>query len=100
MNCSAVSLKRNMYLVAGQESHCQLYNVNLKLVNASELRRGSVKAESTNNFLRKRRNTLSKERDEETSSSSKEKDSNSNHFSEKRINFEIRASDSIQTDFG
>ncbi|XP_077301285.1 guanine nucleotide-exchange factor SEC12 [Arctopsyche grandis] len=96
MNCSAVNLNKHLYLVAGQETHCQLYNVNLKLVNASELRRGSVKADSVNNFLRKRRNTHSKDREEDAS----KKDSNSNHCSEKRINFEIRAADSIQTDFG
>lgn len=96
MNCSAVNLNRHLYLVAGQETHCQLYNVNFKIVNASELRRGSVKAENINNYLRKRRNTLSKDKEEDSS----KKDTNSNNYSEKRINFEIRPADSIQTDFG
>lgn len=100
MNCSAVNMKRHLYLVAGQETHCQLYNVNLKLVNASELRRGSVKAENANSFLRKRRNTHSKEKEEDSSKKDTNSNIDTNNYSEKRINFEIRAADSIQTDFG
>ncbi|KAJ8729720.1 hypothetical protein PYW08_001301 [Mythimna loreyi] len=91
MNCSVRSNQQNKtYLTAGQESHCQLYKVNIRMVDAAEMRRGSFRAE--NGLVRRRRRTVS-----ENDNISK-KDSNSN-TTEKRISFEIRPSDSVQTDF-
>ncbi|KAH9636167.1 hypothetical protein HF086_007119 [Spodoptera exigua] len=90
MNCSVQSNKNKTYLTAGQESHCQLYKVNIRMVDAAEMRRGSFRAE--NGLVRRRRRTVS-----ENDNISK-KDSNSN-TTEKRISFEIRPSDSVQTDF-
>lgn len=90
MNCSVQSTQNKTYLTAGQESHCQLYKVNIRMVDAAEMRRGSFKAE--NGLIRRRRRTVS-----ENDNISK-KDNNSN-TTEKRISFEIRPSDSVQTDF-
>ncbi|CAB3248135.1 unnamed protein product [Arctia plantaginis] len=90
MNCSVRSSQNKTYLTAGQESHCQLYKVNIRMVDAAEMRRGSFKAE--NGLIRRKRRTVS-----ENDNISK-KDSNSN-TTEKRISFEIRPSDSVQTDF-
>lgn len=91
MTCSVMTHKNRTYLTAGQESHCQLYKVNIRMVDAAEMRRGSFRAE--NGLVRRRRRTVS-----ENDNISK-KDSNSN-TSDKRISFEIRPSDSVQTDFG
>lgn len=92
MNCSVRSIQNKTYLTAGQESHCQLYKVNIRMVDAAEMRRGSFKAE--NGLIRRRRRTVS----ENDNISNSKKDSNSN-TTEKRISFEIRPSDSVQTDF-
>ncbi|XP_063839030.1 prolactin regulatory element-binding protein [Ostrinia nubilalis] len=91
MTCAVRSIQNRTYLTAGQESHCQLYKVNIRMVDAAEMRRGSFRAE--NGLVRRRRRTVS-----ENDNISK-KDSNSN-TTEKRISFEIRPSDSVQTDFG
>ncbi|XP_026757020.1 prolactin regulatory element-binding protein [Galleria mellonella] len=91
MTCSVNSAQNRTYLAAGQESHCQLYKVNIRMVDAAEMRRGSFRAE--NGLVRRRRRTVS-----ENDNISK-KDSNSN-TTEKRISFEIRPIDSVQTDFG
>lgn len=91
MTCSVRNIQNRSYLTAGQESHCQLYKVNIRMVDAAEMRRGSFKAE--NGLIRRRRRTVS-----ENENISK-KDSNSN-TTEKRMSFEIRPSDSVQTDFG
>ncbi|XP_045511397.1 prolactin regulatory element-binding protein [Colias croceus] len=91
MNCAVRSVQNRIYLAAGQESHCQLYKVNIRMVDAAEMRRGSFRAE--NGLVRRRRRTVS-----ENDNISK-MDSNCN-TTEKRISFEIRPSDSVQTDFG
>ncbi|KAL4720850.1 hypothetical protein ACJJTC_016719 [Scirpophaga incertulas] len=91
MTCSVQSFQNKTYLTAGQESHCQLYKINMKMVDAAEMRRGSFRAE--NGLVRRRRRTVS-----ENDNISKT-DSNSN-TTEKRISFEIRPCDSVQTDFG
>ncbi|XP_037976870.2 prolactin regulatory element-binding protein [Plutella xylostella] len=91
MNCAVSALQTRTYLAAGQESHCQLYRVNIRMVDTAEMRRGSFKAE--NGLIRRRRRTVS----ENDNISKTDRNSNS---TEKRISFEIRPSDSIQTDFG
>jgi hypothetical protein len=82
-----------MYLTAGQESHCQLYKINMRMVDAAEMRRGSFRAE--NGLVRRRRRTTTESENENISKT----DRNSN-TTEKRISFEIRPCDSVQTDFG
>ncbi|XP_068621294.1 guanine nucleotide-exchange factor SEC12 [Battus philenor] len=89
MNCSISNAQGRTYLCAGQESHCQLYKVNVRMVDAAEMRRGSFRAE--NGLVRRRRRTVS-----ENDNISKTE----TNTTEKRISFEIRPCDSIQTDFG
>ena len=36
MNCATFNDGKHTYLVAGQESHCQLYNVRLKVVDTNK----------------------------------------------------------------
>ncbi|KAI5636019.1 prolactin regulatory element-binding protein [Phthorimaea operculella] len=91
MASDVVTADGKTWLTAGQESHCQQYRVHMRMVDAAEMRRGSFRAE--NGLIRRRRRTVS-----ENDNISK-KDSNSN-TTEKRLNFEIRPLDSIQTDFG
>ncbi|XP_017786401.1 PREDICTED: prolactin regulatory element-binding protein [Nicrophorus vespilloides] len=82
MNCAAFSDRKHSYIVAGQESHCQLYNVKKELVvNSTE----NIENEGTNG-VRHRRNSYKKE------STSK----NNNY---KRLTFLIKSGDSVQTDF-
>lgn len=92
MTSAVRSAGNRIFLTAGQESHCQLYRVNIKMVDPAEMRRGSFRAE--NGLVRRRRRTVSENND-----NIPKKDSNSN-TTEKRISFEIRPSDSVQTDFG
>lgn len=92
MTCAVRSAGNRIFLTAGQESHCQLYRVNIKMVDPAEMRRGSFRAE--NGLIRRRRRTVSENND-----NIPKKDNNSN-TTEKRISFEIRSSDSVQTDFG
>ncbi|CAK1603566.1 unnamed protein product [Parnassius mnemosyne] len=89
MNCSVRNAQGRTYLCAGQESHCQLYRVNVRMVDAAEMRRGSFRAE--NGLVRRRRRTVS-----ENDNISKTESTTV----EKRISFEIRPCDSVQTDFG
>ncbi|CAF4872393.1 unnamed protein product [Pieris macdunnoughi] len=91
MNLSVRNIQNRTYLTAGQESHCQLYKVNIRMVDAAEMRRGSFRAE--NGLVRRRRRTVS-----ENDNISK-MDNNCN-TTEKRISFEMRPGDSVQTDFG
>lgn len=91
MNCSIRNAQGRTYLCAGQESHCQLYRVNVRMVDTAEMRRGSYRAE--NGLVRRRRRTVS----ENDNISKAESNSNT---SEKQISFEIRPCDSVQTDFG
>lgn len=90
MTCSVQNVQNRIYLAAGQESHCQLYKVNVKMVDAAEMRRGSFRAE---NGLVRRRRTIS-----ENDNISKME--SHNHTTDKRMSFEIRPCDSVQTDFG
>lgn len=91
MNCCVRAEQTRTYLTAGQESHCQLYKINLRMVDAAEMRRGSFRAE--NGLVRRRKRTVS----ENDNIPKTDKNCNS---TEKRISFEIRPMDSVQTDFG
>ncbi|XP_013147091.1 PREDICTED: SEC12-like protein 1 [Papilio polytes] len=89
MNCSIRNAQGRTYLCAGQESHCQLYRVNVRMVDVAEMRRGSFRAE--NGLVRRRRRTVS-ENDNISKADIGTVD--------KRMSFEIRPCDSVQTDFG
>lgn len=104
MNCASHNNGKKTWIVAGQESHCQLYNVNSKVVTSEngELIKGSVAAATVNkDGLRHRRNS---EKVEEAQSHQKDrieeiKDDNSNVKS-KKLQLVLKSADSIQTAFG
>lgn len=83
MNCSVFSDNKHSYLIAGQESHCQLYNVNSVLV------REEVDIENIGN-----NHSEIRQRKPRT----KEKTDNNKNI-KKKLKFNITPSDSVQTDF-
>ncbi|GLG96995.1 Prolactin regulatory element-binding protein [Gryllus bimaculatus] len=91
MNCASYSNGHKSYLVAGQESHCQLYSVNAKVVDEKKVLNSEEKDEHKE--LRARNVSSEKENSEE------EKAGERKNSSSKRLKFEIKPSDSIQTDF-
>lgn len=102
MNCAVRSNGHRSYLVAGQESHCQLYHVNMSVVRADadgietirpahQQRRGSVLDDATS-AARNRKGSI-------RSGSIPNGDNNKNSTNESRIKFDIRAGDLTQTDF-
>ncbi|TGZ46943.1 guanine nucleotide-exchange factor SEC12 [Temnothorax longispinosus] len=101
MNCASHNNGKKTWIVAGQESHCQLYNVNPKVVTLEngELIKGPTAA-ANKEGLRHRRNSEKveevqppKERIEEV------KDDNSNVKS-KKLQLILKPADSVQTAFG
>lgn len=99
MNCAVKNNDRRSLLVAGQESHCQLYLVNTKLQQNGEIQ-GKVLKENDepnqkSNQVRQRKLT------NKDIPSSAEAAGNINNTTSnvKQIKFEIKPSDSIQTDF-
>lgn len=110
MNCAVRSSGNHSYLVAGQESHCQLYNVNVKIDDngaSSENgrietlkpllgRKGSVAFDEQS--LRRRKasqDSAANRRPSTSKSNNTESDQNEN----RRLYFEIKAGDLTQTDF-
>jgi len=94
MNCACFSDDKRMFLVAGQESHCQLYNVNVS-IDDDNLNTDNAKPMNGNvdSGLRKRKPPKSEEND---SSKAPKK---GNHISSRRLHFKFMAGDSVQTDF-
>lgn len=104
MNCASHNNGKKTWIVAGQESHCQLYNVNSKVVTSEngELIKGPAAPVTVVNKdgLRHRKNSekveevqSQKERTEEI------KDDNSNVKS-KKLQLILKPADSVQTAFG
>ena len=108
MNCTTYNDGKRTWIAAGQESHCQLYNVNSKVVTIKN--EEIIKEDDDNDgndngnlkgkkHLRHRKrsgevveNIISKERIEEI------KDDNSNIRS-KKLQLIVKPADSVQTDF-
>ncbi|XP_034175808.1 guanine nucleotide-exchange factor SEC12 [Osmia lignaria lignaria] len=108
MNCTTYNDGKRTWIAAGQESHCQLYNVNSKVVTIKN--EEIIKEDNDNdgndngNLKGKKRlrhrkrsgevveNIISKERIEEI------KDDNSNIRS-KKLQLIVKPADSVQTDF-
>ncbi|XP_012233276.1 guanine nucleotide-exchange factor SEC12 [Linepithema humile] len=101
MNCASHNNGKKTWIVAGQESHCQLYSVNSKVVTLEngELIKGSA-AGTSKDGLRHRRNS---EKVEETQSQNERleeiKDDNSN-IKNKKLQLILKPADSVQTAFG
>ncbi|XP_032668605.1 prolactin regulatory element-binding protein [Odontomachus brunneus] len=103
MNCASHTNGKKTWIVAGQESHCQLYNVNSKIVTSEngELIKGPATTATMNkDGLRHRRNS---EKVDEAQSQNKRteevKDDNSNVKS-KKLQLILKPADSVQTAFG
>ena len=101
MNCASHNNGKKTWIVAGQESHCQLYNVNPKVVTSEngELIKGPT-AMANKDGLRHRRNS---EKVEDVHSPMERieeiKDDNSNVKS-KKLQLILKPADSVQTAFG
>ncbi|XP_018405671.1 PREDICTED: prolactin regulatory element-binding protein [Cyphomyrmex costatus] len=101
MNCASHNNGKKTWIVAGQESHCQLYNVNPKVVTSEngELIKGPATT-ANKDGLRHRRNS---EKVEDVHSPVERieeiKDDNSNVKS-KKLQLVLKPADSVQTAFG
>ena len=100
MNCATYNDGKKTWIVAGQESHCQLYNVHSRVVT---LENGEIPKKSgiSPEGLRQRKKS---EKSEENIGNNAErveeiKDSNFN-FKSKKLQLIVKSMDSIQTDFG
>ncbi|XP_015127284.1 prolactin regulatory element-binding protein [Diachasma alloeum] len=99
MNCACSSGEKKTYLVAGQESHCQLYDVTSRVVTLEngEILKGTSASTINRENLRQRRKS---ERSDEINGERVEeiKDSNAN-VTHKKLQLVLKPSTSIQTDF-
>lgn len=108
MNCAVRSNGHRSYLVAGQESHCQLYHVNMSVVrddgdgietirplHQQQSRKGSM-ADETSTRNRRSSRLLSSA---SAPLPSNNQNSDTTNRSETRIKFDIRPGDLTQTDF-
>lgn len=84
MNCTTHSDSKHSYLVAGQESHCQLYHVRSVLLNENE-NIETINDERPNLRHRKNSNTINQDA--------------MNNRQIKKLTFVLQTSDSIQTDY-
>lgn len=113
MNCAVRSKtsENQLYLVAGQESHCQLYNVNVKIDSNGPTsrnshietlkpllgRKGSVTFDEQN--LRRRKASQDSAANRRPSTTSKSGNAESDQNDNRQVYFEIVAGDLTQTDF-
>lgn len=100
MNLAVRNAYNKSLLLVGQESHCQLYHINPKVIdeesddNANNTNSRRCSHSSEKNGLRKRLNSTSGFEEIRNSNKSTNKKHN-----QKIIKFDIKASDSVQTDF-
>lgn len=89
MNCSSYSNSKHTYLVAGQESHCQLYHVQDQIIDEDfDDEMEKIETVGHKNGVKHRKN-------------SSKSDTNRNNLGiNKRLSFVIKSGDSVQTDFG
>lgn len=99
MNCTTYNNEKKIWIAAGQESHCQLYNVSSKVVTVKNGEVIKPVSDNTKESIRQRKNMdkgeetyVPEERIEEI------KDDNSN-IKSKRLQLIVKPLDSVQTDF-
>ncbi|KAJ8888674.1 hypothetical protein PR048_008166 [Dryococelus australis] len=107
MNCATRNSGRKCFLVAGQESHCQLYTVNIKVVNVHENNipgHQHLTNRNTKNDSRKKNPTKlggegnrAVKKNKDADGKTQNVDSNGNSY--QKLQFEIKPNDSVQTDF-
>ncbi|XP_075212300.1 guanine nucleotide-exchange factor SEC12 isoform X2 [Lycorma delicatula] len=98
MNCACYNNDKHTYLVAGQESHCQLYNVNIDVVDKPETE-SKPSNSGDSGELRKRQKSRRKDSSSKASDDSKGDNVDKNSNTVRDFKFYIKPSDSIQTDF-
>lgn len=108
MNCAVRSNEHQSYLVAGQESHCQLYHVNVKFEsNETAAENGHIEtlkpligqSKKDEKNVRKRKASHDSGAATRRNSTPKNSNTDSNQNDDRRLCFEIQASDLVQTDF-
>jgi len=101
MNCASHNNGKKTWIVAGQESHCQLYNVNPKVVTLEngELIK-SPAAASNKDGLRYRRNSEKVEEIQPQKEKIEEIKDNNSNVKSKKLQLVLKPADSVQTAFG
>uniref|UniRef100_A0A1B6E7Q3 Uncharacterized protein n=3 Tax=Clastoptera arizonana TaxID=38151 RepID=A0A1B6E7Q3_9HEMI len=103
MNCATFSNGKNMYLVAGKESLCQVYNVSAKIVK--DRKKSSLLPNDTVNNVgeqkvRRRRSRGVSVSEDQPPKKEREKDTiDENKISCQHLEFRLKEYDSVQTDF-
>lgn len=93
MNCTSYTDGRKTWLLAGQESHCQLYKINSSVTT---LENGDIPGRSKENLRQRRRS----ERGEGANERVEHVTDNNSNIRRKKLQLDIKSMDSIQTDFG
>jgi prolactin regulatory element-binding protein len=101
MNCASHNNGKKTWIVAGQESHCQLYNVNPKVVTLEngELIKSPTVA-SNKDGLRYRRNSEKVEEIQPQKEKIEEIRDNNSNVKSKKLQLVLKPADSVQTAFG
>ncbi|XP_058447848.1 prolactin regulatory element-binding protein [Malaya genurostris] len=99
MNCAIRNDEKRTLLLAGQESHCQMYLVN-PIISSSDGEIVGGKSDSADG-LRKRKNVSyqSQSNGQVGSQTNNKNQNNEKDRLRKQIRFEIKTGDSVQTDF-
>ncbi|KAL1396302.1 hypothetical protein pipiens_010618 [Culex pipiens pipiens] len=108
MNLAVKNDEKRTLLMAGQESHCQMYLVNPIITSTDGEVIGGGKSEGSVDGMRKRKNVSYQQSNgqaaggqtpEQTKGQGKDKQQQQSAPVRKQIRFEIKTGDSIQTDF-
>lgn len=100
MNCASHNDGKRTVVVAGQESHCQLYNVNMKIISAAESgARKNSSSEVATGGLRQRRKSERETKEAETKDKVEDIVDDNSNLRHKKLQLNIKPGDSIQTDF-
>jgi len=94
MNCASYRSKNKTWIVAGQESHCQLYNS--KLISENE---EFIKGPTAHN-LRHRKNSEKVKESQLQQEKIEEIKNNNFNVKSKKLQLVLEPADSIQTTFG
>lgn len=99
MNCTTYNDQKRIWIAAGQESHCQLYDVSSKVVS---VKNGEVVKGTSGNSKEGIRHRKNIDKAEETVTPAERieevKDDNSN-IKSKKLQLIVKPADSVQTDF-
>ncbi|XP_052866246.1 prolactin regulatory element-binding protein [Anopheles cruzii] len=104
MNCAVKTDEKRTLLMAGQESHCQMYFVNTRIDSGehagSPTAPAGNKSDPTTEGLRKRR-SISQQRSLSAEGEKVDKNGTTDqpNPARKQIRFDIKTADSVQTDF-